>query len=236
MLLVAKHKTGSSQSSLLNSLRSKGRTHASTIGDQPTTQSADKGNESSIGKKVTESLKATSVRRNADHSKPTAGADHKHYREKSRLAVKFSDVIPCLQWSTNKLPAGDAHRVWFPEMVARLRSVWDESMPFPELVRCCDDLNGMLQGIRHERQILPPLIRCRNCGRTGRAAQPRVSVRAVILAAVRFGVASPATAKRLEREWATYRVENALDLYGHTTETVPELRVDAGCSHTTASR
>ena len=145
-------------------------------------------------------------------------------------------MIPCLQWSTNKLPAGDAHRVWFPEMVARLRSVWDEAMPFPELVRYCDDLNGMLQEIRHERQILPPLIRCRSGGRTGRAAQPRVSVRAVILAAVRFGVASPATTKRLERDWATYRVQHALDLYGHVAETVPELRVDVVCSHTTTSR
>lgn len=134
------------------------------------------------------------------------------------------------------MPAGDAHRVWFPELVARLRSVWDEAMPFPELVRCCDNLNAMLQGIRHDRQILPPVIHCRNCGMTGRAAQPRVSVRAVILAAVRFGLASPTTAKKLEREWATYRVENALDLYGHIAETVPTLRVDTACSHTTASR
>jgi hypothetical protein len=114
--------------------------------------------------------------------------------------------------------------------------VWDEAMPFPELVRYCDDLNGMLQEIRHERQILPPLIRCRSCGRTGRAAQPRVSVRAMILAAVRFGVASPAATKRLQREWATYRVQHTLDPYGHVAETVLELSVDAACSHTTASR
>ena len=151
----------------------------------------------------------------------------------SRVAVKFSDVIPCLQWSTNKLPAGDAHRVWFPEMVATLRSAWDEAMPLPELVGLCDDLNGMLQQIRHERQILPPVIHCRSCGRTGRAAEPRVSVRAVILAAARFGPASPTIAKRLEREWAKYRVQNGLDLYGHVTEAVPELRDDPACSHTT---
>ena len=149
------------------------------------------------------------------------------------VAVKLSDVIPCLQWSTNKLPAGDAHRVWFPEMVATLRSAWDETMPLPELVRLCDDLNGMLQQIRHERKILPPVIHCRSCGRTGRAAEPRVSVRAVILAAARFGLASPTIAKRLEREWAKYRVQNGLDLYGHVAETVPELKDDAACTHTT---
>src|SRR5947207_15341060 len=108
-----------------------------------------------------------------------------------RLAVKSPAVIPCLNGSTNKLPAGDAHRVWFPEMVARLRSAWDEAMPFPELERFCDDLNGMLQRIRHERQILPPIIHCRSCGSTGRAAETRVRVRAVILDATRFGIATP---------------------------------------------
>jgi hypothetical protein len=98
----------------------------------------------------------------------------------------------------------------------------------------CDDLNGMLHQIRHERQILPPLIHCRSCGRTGRAAEPRVSVRAVILAAARFGPASPATAKKLEREWAKYRVQNALDLYGHATS-LTGLSAEgnkSACSHT----
>jgi hypothetical protein len=108
-------------------------------------------------------------------------------------------------------------------------------MPLPELVRLCDDFNGMLQQIRHERKILPPVIHCRSCGRTGRAAEPRVSVRALVLAAARFGSASPTVAKRLEREWARYRVQNAIDLYGHVATSVPELTVDANksaCSHT----
>ena len=149
------------------------------------------------------------------------------------LAVKSPAVIPCLKGSTSQLPAGDAQRVWFPEMVALLRSVWDETMSLAELVRLCDDLNRMLQQIRHECHILPPVIHCRSCGRTGRAAEPRVSVRAVILAAARFGPASPTIAKRLEKEWARYRVQNGLDLYGHVAETVLKLRDDAACSHTT---
>ena len=105
-------------------------------------------------------------------------------------------------------------------------------MPLPELVRLCDDLNGMLQQIRHERQILPPVIRCRSCGMTGRAAEPRVTVRAVILAAVRFGPASPTIGKRLEKEWARYRVQNGLDLYGHDTTSVPVDVNKSACSHT----
>src|SRR5262245_31673701 len=148
-------------------------------------------------------------------------------------SVACSAVIGCdsmLQGSTSKLPAGDAHRVWFPEMVARLRSVWDQAMPLPELVGLCDDLNGMLQQIRHERQILPPVIHCRSCGRTGRAAESRVSVRAVILAAARFGPASPTMAKRLEREWARYRAQKGLDLYGHVATLFAKFRLAANTS------
>jgi hypothetical protein len=43
-------------------------------------------------------------------------------------------------------------------------------------------------------------------------AVPRVSVRAMILALARFGIATPAKIKRLEREWAKYRDQH--DLYG----------------------
>jgi len=45
-------------------------------------------------------------------------------------------------------------------------------------------------------------------------AEPRVSVRAMILAAGRFGIALPAKTKALEREWSRDRHEQGLDLYG----------------------
>src|SRR5438477_134434 len=105
----------------------------------------------------------------------------------------------------SRLPAGDAQRVWFPEMLAKLRSDWDQAMPLARLTRLRDDLDRMLREIRHEREILPPVIHCRNCGRIGRAAEPRVGVRAVILAAGRFGLSAPTIAKKLEKEWAKCR-------------------------------
>lgn len=86
-------------------------------------------------------------------------------------------------------------------------------MSLPSLIALCSKVDGMLQRIRHERHIVPPIIRCRKCGITGRAAEPRVSVRAVILAAARFDIASPTAVKRLEKEWAKYRVQDGLDLY-----------------------
>jgi hypothetical protein len=42
----------------------------------------------------------------------------------------------------------------------------------------------------------------------------RISVRAAILALGRFRIASSGLAKKLEKEWAKYRTQNQLDLYG----------------------
>jgi hypothetical protein len=60
------------------------------------------------------------------------------------------------------MPKGDAHRVWFPEMLARLHREWRETMSFAALVDLCDSLDTMLQQIRSERHFftclhLPPM-------------------------------------------------------------------------------
>jgi hypothetical protein len=112
------------------------------------------------------------------------------------------------------MPAGDSQRVWFPEMVARLEREWGEAMSFVALIGLRDGLNSMLQQIRSERHISSPLFTCPKCGRRGPMAVPRVSVRAMILALGRFGIATPAKIKTLEREWAKYRDMHDLDLYG----------------------
>lgn len=112
------------------------------------------------------------------------------------------------------MPAGDPQRVWFPEMLTRLHGEWREAMSFAALIELCDSLDTMLHQIRSERHIFSPVFTCPECGLRGPMAEPRVSVRAMILALGRFGVASPAETKALEREWAKYRKQHGLDLYG----------------------
>lgn len=112
------------------------------------------------------------------------------------------------------MPAGDSQRVWFPEMVARLEREWGEAMSFAALIGLRDGLDSMLQQIRSERHISSPLFTCPKSGRRGPMAVPRVNVRAMILALGRFGIATPAKIKTLEREWAKYRDQHDLDLYG----------------------
>ena len=112
------------------------------------------------------------------------------------------------------MPAGDAHRTWFPEMIETLHSEWKGTPSWPELIAFAGRLDAMLQTIRREQNILPPMATCPKCKTRHRAAAPHVSVRAMLLAAGRFGIVGSDEVPVLEKGWKKHREDNALDLYG----------------------
>ena len=114
------------------------------------------------------------------------------------------------------MPSGDAQRTWFPEMIVLLRAEWHAGMSMPALIGLRDELDGALQRIRAGRNIQTAIITCSKCGLTGPAAEPHVSVRALILALARFEIASDQT-RALEKEWAAYRKQYQLDVEGKAT-------------------
>src|SRR5262249_42933845 len=104
----------------------------------------------------------------------------------------------------------------FPEMTVRLRSEWHEGMSIPALIGLRDELDETLHRIRAGRNIQTPIITCRRCGMTGHAAEPRVSMRALILALARFEIASKDQTRALEKAWKRYRKQHRLDIEGRT--------------------
>jgi hypothetical protein len=112
------------------------------------------------------------------------------------------------------MAAGDVQRVWFVEMIDMLRSKWQRELPFEELIRLRDELDEMLQQIRAERQIRPPVVKCPKCGHIGEGAAPHVSVRAMILSVCRFEIDDGNTTRAVEKQWKAYQKENRLDLNG----------------------
>jgi hypothetical protein len=78
------------------------------------------------------------------------------------------------------MAAGDAHRVWFPEMVEHLRLRWRDDLPMDALLGLRDELDAMLGRIRSTRYISNPVFKCPMCGHIGRGADPHVSVRPTI--------------------------------------------------------
>ena len=77
-----------------------------------------------------------------------------------------------------------------------------------------DRLDTTLQTMRSERHIVPAMMWCPNCQARHPSAPPKVSVRAMIVALGRFGMASASEVKTFERRWNTYRRRHHLDRYG----------------------
>lgn len=112
------------------------------------------------------------------------------------------------------MPSGDPQRTWFPQMIAWLRSEWRSAMSMPMLMELRDRLNEMLHQIRRVGNIQTPVFTCPNCGLTAHASEPRVSVRAMILALARFEITSKKETRVLEKTWAEYRKKRQLDVEG----------------------
>src|ERR1039457_4973801 len=103
------------------------------------------------------------------------------------------------------MPAGDPQRTWFPEMLDVLRARWHVGLPFAELIELRDELDTMLHRIRAERHIRPPVIRCPRCGHVGEAAEPDVTVRAMILSLGRFNMAPAEQVRTLGKRCSSGR-------------------------------
>jgi hypothetical protein len=139
------------------------------------------------------------------------------------------------QWRTlgqhyngSDMPAGEAQRVWFPEMIEWLRSEWHPGMSLDAIIELRDGLDPMLQRIPSERHIRPPIFRCTQSGHVGEGTEPHISVRAMILSLSRFGIATAELTHALEKDWAAYRQGNGLDLYGRSLASLP---TEASCLH-----
>jgi len=112
------------------------------------------------------------------------------------------------------MPAGDASRTWFSEIIEALRQEWKPEVAWEQVIALRDRLDAMLKDIRFSRGIQPPTMWCPVCNQRTQQAAPSVSVRALILALSRFGIVGAVEVKSLEKRWATHRKENGLDRNG----------------------
>jgi hypothetical protein len=87
-------------------------------------------------------------------------------------------------------------------------------MSMQMLIELRDKLDDMLHNIRKCKNIQNPIFTCLDCGCTAQAPEPRVSVRAMILALGRFEIAPKEQVKALEKEWAKHRQNHQLDIEG----------------------
>ncbi len=113
-------------------------------------------------------------------------------------------------------------------MIETLRTRWHQDLSFTEIIELRNDLNEMLQQIRIQRHIRPPVFKCPKCGQISEGAPSEVSVRAMILSVIRFNIAATTPTRALEKRWDAYRKQNSVDLYG---KVVRSSSAQSGCSH-----
>ena len=117
------------------------------------------------------------------------------------------------------MPAGDAQRVWFPEMIEELRSTWSRAMIWKEFADFCGRMTAKRKEIRRTRDIQPPKTRCPRCGRVSRSDISGISIRSGLFALKNNGVVTEAEFKELDRSWMRYKAKHDLDPYGRKVET-----------------
>ncbi len=127
------------------------------------------------------------------------------------------------------MTSGDAQRTWFPEMVDALRKRWRADLSFEGWIGLVAELDEMLQRIRAERHIHPPIFRCLDYGHITQGAEIHVTVRAMVFSLGRFGIVPMEEMKQIEKRWAAHRKQHGLDLYGNPAEGATEVR--RGCEH-----
>jgi len=120
------------------------------------------------------------------------------------------------EWS--KMAAGDAQRVWYPEMLADLKQYWFIGMPWEDVIAFCGKMTTMRKELALSRGIKPPMLKCPKSGTYKRAAYPTISVRSLIFALQKVGAISNDELKEIDRDWKEYRRKNSLDAYGQKSE------------------
>lgn len=118
------------------------------------------------------------------------------------------------------MPAGDAQRVWFPEMLEELKTSWSRTMSWGELADFCARMTEKRRRIRRERGIKPPQTRCPKCGKISRSDISGISIRSALFALRNNGSITDAEFKDLDKSWMKHRKKNALD--AHDRKTSPE--------------
>ena len=116
------------------------------------------------------------------------------------------------------MAAGDAQRVWFPEMLEELVAWWKPDVTWEALGEFCGRMMEMRKAIRENRGIEPPLMYCGEWDRMERMDVPGITIRSALFALKKAGVVSDEQLQELDRSWQRHQRTNGLDGYGKKKE------------------
>jgi len=112
------------------------------------------------------------------------------------------------------MPAGDAERSWFPQMLTELKGTWNPQMSWEECADLCRKMTRFRESIWKERNIKPAKKWCPNCQGYHDSRPGPISIRSLLFALKKIKVIDNKELTDLDKSWKKYRKTSNLNAYG----------------------
>ncbi|WP_299143421.1 hypothetical protein [uncultured Vibrio sp.] len=111
--------------------------------------------------------------------------------------------------------AGNAFKVWFPEMLEELALVWDPKMGWDDIIPICDVMTKRREVLRVEKNIKNPIFYCEDCDDKHSFKHAPITIRSMLYALKKASLIDDLTLMQLDRDWKKYQRHNKLNGAGH---------------------
>ena len=108
------------------------------------------------------------------------------------------------------MAAGDAQKVWFPEMLDGLFVQWESSMDWDDLISLTHTLTQRRETLRVEKGIKNPIYYCEQCKGKHSFSHAPITVRSTLFALKKEPIIDEATLNEMDREWKKHQRRNML--------------------------
>lgn len=113
------------------------------------------------------------------------------------------------------MPAGDAQRAWFPEMLEELKNRWKLDMSWNECIQLCRNATATRTKLKKEKGIAGPLMFCKNCNDYHEMSPMPIGIRSLLFALKKEGLIDDHTFEIKDKEWKKYQRKHQLDAIGN---------------------
>lgn len=114
------------------------------------------------------------------------------------------------------MPAGDAQKAWFPEMLSELKITWVSQMSWEECADLCHKMTHFRESIWKNRDIKPAKKWCTNCQEYHDSHPAPISIRSLLFALKKIKAINDNELKELDKSWKKFRKKANLDAYGRS--------------------
>ena len=112
------------------------------------------------------------------------------------------------------MPSGDSQRVWFPEMLEKLKADWNPSLSWEEQINICERQTKFREQIWDKQNIKAAKVWCPNCEEYHESRPQPITIRSMLFALKKIGVINDIELKKIDKFWKKYRHEYKLDSCG----------------------